>query len=103
MKTETTTTAATADSIPTSGTTPDTAHPWSYTAPPTVFTTIHILAEAPTITFYRSTYPTVAIRELGGTDAIANVRLTLTGDEAQRAAFTAALRDVADAIDGWTK
>jgi len=92
MTTETATTAATIEAE---------GYPWDAPDSPTIYASIHILAQAPAVTFGAGTYPFVTLR--GGLTLGSDVTVSLTGDAAQRAAFTAALRDVADAIDGWTE
>ena len=59
---------------------------------------LHLLCNEPEITFRPETFPGFVIR-----DGDHRATISLTGDEAQRRAFAARLREVADLSDAWTE
>ena len=62
---------------------------------------LHLLCDELEITFRPQTYPGFTIRDGVWGDHAATI--SLTGDEAQRRAFAARLREMADLIDDWTE
>ena len=62
---------------------------------------LHLLCDELEITFRPQTYPGFTIRDGVWGDHAATI--SLTGDEAQRHAFAARLREMADLIDAWTE
>ena len=81
----------------------DDPYPWAGTPlPPTVRSTLHILADAPVVTFDGETFPSLAIGESDALVHDGTFFLSLTGSPKQRAEFAAKLHEVADAIAAWT-
>lgn len=73
-----------------------------YALPPTTYSRMHVLAPAPVASFDGKTYPSLDLREGDGPVAYSDVRVTVTGNAAERAEFARQLRAVADAIAAWT-
>lgn len=78
--------------------------PWApYRPAPVTYGMLHLIAPAPGLEFGAKTYPSLTIRDAPDTTPHGSFTLSLNGDEAQRRAVAARLREIADRIEAWTE